>query len=119
MTKITAPIFGFYGGNDNRIGATIPQATADMKAAGKVYEPVVYEGAGHGFMRAGQAPDAKPEDKKAYDEGFARLLRELKANMAGEGGKQTQADRPFTNIVVGAPVAAANEPDLGCCATMH
>ena len=27
-----------------------------MKAAGKTYEPVTYEGAGHGFMRAGDAP---------------------------------------------------------------
>ena len=27
-----------------------------MKAAGKKYEPVTYEGAGHGFMRAGEDP---------------------------------------------------------------
>ena len=79
MASINAPVYGFYGGNDARIGATIPQAQADMKAAGKTYEPVTYEGAGHGFMRAGQAPDARPEDKKAFDEGFARLLKELKA----------------------------------------
>ena len=82
MARITAPVYGFYGGNDNRIGATVPQAVTDMKAAGKVYEPVTYEGAGHGFMRAGQAPKAKPADKKAFDEGFARLLEELKANAA-------------------------------------
>jgi carboxymethylenebutenolidase len=78
MAAINAPVYGFYGGNDARIGATIPQAQADMKAAGKTYEPVTYEGAGHGFMRAGQAPDARPEDKKAFDEGFARLLKGLK-----------------------------------------
>ena len=28
-----------------------------MKAAGKTYEPVIYDGAGHGFMRAGEDPD--------------------------------------------------------------
>ena len=89
MAKITAPVYGFYGGNDNRIGATVPQAVTDMKAAGKVYEPVTYDGAGHGFMRAGQAPDAKPADKQAFDEGFARLLKELKANATGEGSKRT------------------------------
>ena len=77
MATITAPVYGFYGGNDARIGAMIPQATTDMKAAGKIYEPVTYEGAGHGFMRAGQAPGARPEDVKAFDEGFARLLKEL------------------------------------------
>ena len=80
MAKINAPVYGFYGGNDARIGATIPQAITDMKAAGKFYEPVTYADAGHGFMRGGQAPDAKPGDKKAFDEGFARLLKELKAN---------------------------------------
>jgi carboxymethylenebutenolidase len=78
MAAIKAPVYGFYAGNDARIDATIPQATTDMKVAGKTYEPVTYEGAGHGFMRAGQAPDASPENKKAWDEGFARLLKGLK-----------------------------------------
>ncbi len=87
MAKIRAPVYGFYGGNDNRIGATVPQALTDMKAAGKVYEPMTYEGAGHGFMRAGQAPDAKPADKRAFEEGFTRLMKELKANTAGENSK--------------------------------
>jgi len=32
---------------------------ADEKA-GKTYEPVVYDGAGHGFMRAGEAPRPRP-----------------------------------------------------------
>ena len=27
-----------------------------MKAAGKKYDPVTYDGAGHGFMRAGEDP---------------------------------------------------------------
>ena len=73
LASITAPVYGFYAGNDARIDATIPDTTAAMKAAGKRYEPVTYDGAGHGFMRAGQAPDASPENKKARDEGFARL----------------------------------------------
>jgi carboxymethylenebutenolidase len=49
-----------------------------MKAAGKKFEPVTYDGAGHGFMRAGEAPDASPENKKARDEGFKRLTALLK-----------------------------------------
>jgi carboxymethylenebutenolidase len=72
MARITAPVYGFYAGNDARIGAMIPDAVANMKAAGKKYEVVTYDGAGHGFMRAGEAPDAKDADKKAREEAWAR-----------------------------------------------
>ncbi len=97
MGAITAPVYGFYGGNDARIGATIPQAVADMKSAGKFYEPVTYEGAGHGFMRAGQVPGARAEDVKAWNEGFARMLKELKANTGGakKMSRLTSPKRPL------------------------
>jgi carboxymethylenebutenolidase len=72
MARIKAPVYGFYGGNDARIGATIPDAIAQMKAAGKSYEPITYEGAGHGFMRSGEAPDAKDADKKARADAWVR-----------------------------------------------
>jgi len=52
IEKIKCPVYGFYAGNDNRVGATVPKTVELMKAAGKTYEPVTYEGAGHGFMRA-------------------------------------------------------------------
>ena len=67
MAHITAPVYGFYAGNDARIGATLPDTKAQMKAAGKVFESVVYEGAGHGFMRAGEAPDASGANRRARD----------------------------------------------------
>jgi carboxymethylenebutenolidase len=73
MARIKAPVFGFYGGNDARIDATIPDTVAAMKEAGKTYEPVNYEGAGHGFMRAGEAPDASPANAKARTEAWARI----------------------------------------------
>ena len=118
MGKITAPVYGFYGGNDQRIGATVPQAVADMKAAGKKYEPVTYEGAGHGFMRAGQAPDAKPADKQAFDEGFARLLKEIKANTTHADNKQTRIDGSPRGLVA-APIAAVAEATVpDCCAAV-
>ena len=78
MTAIRAPVYGFYAEKDARITSTVAQTTAAMKKSGKVYDPVVYPGAGHGFMRAGEAPDASPENKKARDEGFARMLAVLK-----------------------------------------
>ena len=79
--KIKCPVYGFYGGNDARVDQTIPKSQELMKAAGKTYEPVIYEGAGHGFMRAGEGPGDKVEaNKKARDEAWARwkdLLKKL------------------------------------------
>jgi len=70
IAAIKAPVYGFYAGNDARIGATVPKTQELMKAAGKTYDIVTYEGAGHGFMRAGDAPppaaDADPKVKEAY-----------------------------------------------------
>jgi carboxymethylenebutenolidase len=77
MARIKAPVYGFYAGNDARIDATIPQTREDMKAAGKTYEPVTYEGAGHGFMRAGEAPDANEANRKARDEAWVRWKKLL------------------------------------------
>ncbi|MGB9406984.1 MAG: dienelactone hydrolase family protein [Terracidiphilus sp.] len=79
VSTITAPVYGFYAGNDARIGATLPATVDAMKAAGKKFEPVTYEGAGHGFMRAGEDPgDKVPGNKTAREEGFARLVKLLK-----------------------------------------
>ena len=72
MARIKAPVYGFFAGNDARIGAMIPDATTNMKAAGKTFEPVTYDGAGHGFMRAGEAPDANDANKKARSESWDR-----------------------------------------------
>lgn len=78
LARIESPVYGFYGSNDARVNATIPVSTDLMKRAGKTYEPVIYEGAGHGFMRAGEAPDAKEADKKAREEAWKRWRELLK-----------------------------------------
>jgi carboxymethylenebutenolidase len=78
VAAIRAPVYGFYAGNDARIDATIPKTQDMMRAAGKTYEVVTYDGAGHGFMRAGEAPDATPENKKARDEAWVRWKKLLK-----------------------------------------
>ena len=80
MERIRGPVYGFYGGNDSRIDATIPEATEKMKALGKKYEPVTYEGAGHGFMRAGEAPDASEANAKARKDAWARWKVLLEEN---------------------------------------
>jgi carboxymethylenebutenolidase len=78
LKNIPCPVYGFYGGSDNRVNATIPKSKEGMKAAGKTYDPVIYDGAGHGFMRAGEEPDAKAANKKARDEAWARIREILK-----------------------------------------
>ena len=79
VSSITAPVYGFYAGNDARIGATVPGTVEAMKAAGKTFEPVTYDGAGHGFMRAGVDPtNTVPGNKTAREQGYARLLKLLK-----------------------------------------
>ena len=80
MVRINAPVYAFYAGNDARVDATIPTATANMKVAGKVYEPVTYDGAGHGFMRAGEAPDASDANKTARADSWVRLKALLEKN---------------------------------------
>lgn len=52
LARIRAPVLGLYGGDDARVNATIPPAEAEMKRLGKFYEANLYEGAGHGFLRA-------------------------------------------------------------------
>jgi carboxymethylenebutenolidase len=80
--KVTCLVYGFYAENDERVNATTPKAEELMKAAGKKYEPVIYKGAGHGFMRSGEPnnPAMREGDKKARDEAWARwktLLKQL------------------------------------------
>jgi carboxymethylenebutenolidase len=80
--NISAPVFGFYGGQDFRISGEVPNVEKRMTAAGKKYDPVIYEGAQHGFMRQGETTtDAANANRKARDQAWERLkklLAELK-----------------------------------------
>ena len=81
IARIACPVYGFYGGSDARVSATILKTTQLMKEAGKTYQPVTYKDAGHGFMRAGEAPDANAANKEAREEAWKRwkeILKEIK-----------------------------------------
>jgi carboxymethylenebutenolidase len=79
VSGITAPVYGFYAGNDERIDATIPDTREAMKKAGKKYDVVVYDGAGHGFMRAGEDPGNTVEgNRKARGAAWERWVGVLK-----------------------------------------
>jgi carboxymethylenebutenolidase len=75
VTEITAPVYGFYAGNDSRIDSTIPATVDAMKVAHKEYQPLTYEGAGHGFMRAGEDPTKDPADNGANTEARANAWK--------------------------------------------
>ena len=87
LGKIKAPVYGFYAGNDARINAALPKTVEAMKELGKTFDPVTYEGAGHGFMRAGEAPEPsapqpkgdKDADQKAADD-YQKALTAYRAN---------------------------------------
>ena len=78
VSGVRAPVYGFYGGNDARVTATVAQTAELMKAAGKRFDPVTYDGAGHGFLRSGEAPDAAEPNRKAHDQAWRRWLDLLK-----------------------------------------
>lgn len=59
LESIACPVYGFYGGNDSRVNASLPDTEKHMKAAKKKFESVIYDEAGHGFMRAGEADNAQ------------------------------------------------------------
>lgn len=72
FSGIECPVYGFYAENDSRITSSVPDAAAAMKKDGKTYEPVVYKGAGHGFMRMGEQPGAAGANKEARDAAWQR-----------------------------------------------
>jgi carboxymethylenebutenolidase len=110
VTTITSPVYGFYAGNDARIGATLPATIKAMKAAGKRFEPITYDGAGHGFMRAGVDPsDTVPGNKKAREEAFTRLVSLLK--------EMKTASIPATSSKTLARKSSTTKPAPSCHST--
>lgn len=85
MAHITCPVYGFYAGNDARISLTVPGTKQAMADAGKKYESVIYPGAGHGFMRAGDSanPDATAPNRNARNAAWQRWVITLSNESAG------------------------------------
>ncbi len=79
LARIQAPVLGLYGGDDARIVATVGPAEAEMKKLGKAYEPHVYEGAGHGFLRAQE--DRGGANLKATQSAWPRTVAFLRESL--------------------------------------
>lgn len=79
LARLQAPVLGLYGGDDARVNATIAPAEAETKRLGKTYEPNVYEGAGHGFLRQQEGRDGA--NLKASRQAWPRTIAFLKEHL--------------------------------------
>ncbi len=79
LARIQAPVLALYGGDDARVNKTIPAAETEMKRLGKSYQPEIYDGAGHGFLRAQEGRDGANmrASERAWPETIGFLRREL------------------------------------------
>jgi len=71
---IEAPVYGFYGGNDQRVNATIEDSKVMMSSFDNIYDIQIYDGAGHAYMRSGDDPDGPDANIKARNASWERLL---------------------------------------------
>ena len=71
--NISAPVFGFYGGDDERVNATIDRAEEAMDSGGKEFEYKIYDGAGHAFMRLGEDPTGTEANMTARNQALERM----------------------------------------------
>ncbi|RNE66478.1 dienelactone hydrolase family protein [Cryobacterium tepidiphilum] len=76
---ITASVYAFYGGTDERLMRSLPEVTAAMTDAGVDLTAQVYPGAGHAFFN-----DTNPQtyDPAAAADAWARLLAFLEWSLA-------------------------------------
>jgi carboxymethylenebutenolidase len=79
LARVQAPVLGLYGGDDARIAATIPATEAEMKRLGKAYEAHLYDGAGHGFLRAQE--DRNGANSNATRQAWPRTIAFLKERL--------------------------------------
>jgi carboxymethylenebutenolidase len=79
LGKIPCPVLGCYGGSDNRVTATVDPTKAAMGELKKEYDPHVYEGAGHGFLR--QQNGQNGANLKATQEAWPATVEFFKKNL--------------------------------------
>lgn len=79
LARVKAPVLGLYGSDDARVNATIPPAETEMKKLGKAYEPHIYEGAGHGFLRAQEGREGA--NLRATQQAWPRTLAFLREHL--------------------------------------
>ena len=79
LAAVGAPVLGLYGGDDARVNATIDPAQDEMKRLGKAYEPLIFDGAGHGFLRQQGGRDGM--NLRATEQAWPRTVEFLRATL--------------------------------------
>ncbi len=74
VAKIRVPVMLLNGSKDARIAAAMPALDSVMKAMGKSYVGMNYEGAVHGFLRA--QDDPRPQRDEAEEQANLRATRD-------------------------------------------
>lgn len=77
INRIEAPVYGFYGGADQRVNSTISRTENMMQEAGNIYKYEIYDGAGHAFMRSGDDPNGEKANVQARNQSWERLVKLL------------------------------------------
>jgi len=72
ILQTKSPVLGHYGGDDARVDATIEPAQKALAKLHRTYEPHIYDGAGHGFLRAQSQRDGA--NLRATKEAWPRTL---------------------------------------------
>ena len=88
LAKVSKPVVLLSGSKDARIGTAMPAIDSAMKALGKTYYGVNYQGAVHGFMRAQNDPKTPQRDEAeeqanlaAAKDAWPRTLTFLRQNL--------------------------------------
>jgi len=79
LARVQAPVLGLYGGDDARVTSTVGPADETMKKLGKSYQHDIYEGAGHGFLRAQDQREGA--NLKAAQQAWTRTIEFLKKEL--------------------------------------
>ena len=75
-------MLGLYGGDDARVTSTVEPTVKSMKDLNKPYDPHIYDGAGHGFLR--QQSGRSGANQKAAEQGWKETIAFLKKNLGDE-----------------------------------
>jgi carboxymethylenebutenolidase len=79
VPAIACPVIAFYGAKDQRVNAGMAGFQQAMRAAGKPFDPHVYDGAGHAFFN----DDAPSYDVRAARDAWARLMAFFAKTLSG------------------------------------
>jgi len=77
--RVAAPVLGLYGGDDERVNATVAEAEREMAQYGKHFETATFAGAGHGFLRAQE--DRQGANRVASEQAWRRAVEFLRQHL--------------------------------------